>query len=288
MKLIIVGASGYIGKRLYRKSKKLFVTYGTSSSGNGELLLLKLDEPNNFKYEVIKPLDIVCLTAAISAPDICSNDHDRAWAVNVTGTIEFINQVIHRGGRIIFFSSDTVYGERKDEFDERAICNPIGEYALMKHEVEKQFLNEPLFKIIRLSYIFSQEDKFTKYLMGCVKRKEEADIFHPFYRSVIHLDDVVDGVIALSERWDEFPQNIFNFAGPRLLARIDFAMALQKSALPDLCFHVSEPDDDFFENRPKIINMKSSILEVLLNRLRHTLHEAIVMEFNTGGIIKND
>jgi dTDP-4-dehydrorhamnose reductase len=288
MKLIIVGASGYIGKQLYKRSKKLFVTYGTSSSSNGELLLLKLEEPNNFNYEVIQPLDVVCLTAAISAPDTCSSDHERAWAINVTGTVEFITKVMRRGGRVIFFSSDMVYGEKKDEFDESAICHPAGEYAFMKHEVEKKFSNEVLFKSIRLSYVFSKEDNFTKYLVSCAQRKEEADIFHPFYRSIIHRDDVVDGVIALSQRWDDFPQSIFNFSGPNILARIDFATILQKSVLPNLRFHVSEPDDGFFENRPRIISMKSSILKTLFNRPRHALHEAAMIEFNVEGVVKND
>lgn len=279
IKLIVVGASGYIGKPLFSSVSLKAIGYGTTSSHQDGLLRLQLDTPNDFDYEIINPSDVVLLTAAISSPDICAREHDRAWSVNVTGTSEFIVQVMARGGRVVFFSSDTVYGERDDAFDEQAPCNPAGEYAEMKHAVEKQFLGNPLFKAIRLSYVFSREDKFTQYLSGCAQRGEEADIFHPFYRSVIHRDDVVQGAIALAQRWDEFPQSVINFGGPDVLARTEFAKILQDTVLPNLHFCVTEPDADFFKNRPKVISMLSPLLSQLLGRPCHGLADAAKIEF---------
>lgn len=279
MNIFVIGASGYIGKSLYERAQLSHTVYGTSTGKNG-LLSLSLDSAGDFDYRVIQPYDVVLLTAAISAPDICAREHDRAWAVNVTGTSEYIAKVMARGGRVIFFSSDTVYGERDDEFDEHATCNPAGEYAEMKRAVETQFLGNPLFKVIRLSYVFSNEDKFTKYLVGCAERNEEAEIFHPFYRAVIHRDDVVEGAIALAQRWDECPQSIINFGGPAVLARTEFAKILQDAALPNLRFRVTEPNADFFKNRPRVIRMASPILAALLGRPAHTLREAAKIEFN--------
>lgn len=279
-KIIVVGASGYIGKQLYLNAISKSETYGTSSTGSADLIRLQLDRPDEFDYGIIAPSDVVLLTAAISAPDICAREHERAWAVNVTGTAEFITRVIGRGGRVIFFSSDTVYGERNDEFNEQTNCQPAGEYAEMKHEVEKQFLSNPLFKTIRLSYVFSREDKFTKYLSSCSERGEEAEIFHPFYRAVIHRGDVIEAAIALAQRWHEFPQNIINFGGQEVLARTEFARILQKAVLPDLSFRVTEPEAAFFNNRPRVIQMMSPVLIKLLGRPTHTLREAAIIEFN--------
>jgi dTDP-4-dehydrorhamnose reductase len=279
LKVIVVGSTGYIGSQLYSRAMSKLMTHGTSSKGESGLLHLQLDAPNDFQYEIIQPLDAVLLTAAISAPDICSREHARAWAVNVTGTTEFVENVINRGGRVIFFSSDTIYGERSDEIDEQAACNPAGEYAEMKCEVEKRFLGNPLFKVIRLSYVFSREDKFTKYLSGCEERGEEAEIFDPFYRAVIHREDAVDGAIALVSRWDEFPQSIINFGGPDVLARTDFAKILQEVALSKLHFRVVEPEANFFKNRPRVIAMQSPILPKLLGRPARTLSEAAKFEF---------
>jgi nucleoside-diphosphate-sugar epimerase len=277
--LIVVGASGYIGSRILSATRNLHDVLGTSSAATGNFLKLNLNIPSEFDYEVVRISDVIFLTAAISAPDICAREHNRAWAVNVTGTSEFICQVMARGGRVIFFSSDTVYGEGVDEFDEKAACNPAGEYAEMKYEVEKQFLGNPLFKTIRLSYVFSHEDKFTNYLIDFTSRDEEAELFRPFYRAIVYRDDVVEGALALAKRWDEFPQQVINFGGPEVLSRIDFAECLKRVALPNLRYRVTEPGDDFFKNRPRIIAMSSNVLPDLLGRPSRSLLEAAQIEF---------
>jgi nucleoside-diphosphate-sugar epimerase len=149
----------------------------------------------------------------------------------------------------------------------------------MKHEVEKRFIGNLQFKAIRLSYVFSREDRFTKYLSGCAKHGEAAEIFHPFYRAIIHRDDVVDGAIALALRWHEYPQPVINFGGPEVLARTEFAQVLKEVVLPDLRFSVTEPDAEFFKNRPRVIRMESPVLASLLGRATRKLRQAALMEF---------
>ena len=252
---------------------------GTSSRGGSGLMPLRLDSPGDFDYDKICSSDVVLLTAAISAPDICANEHDWAWAVNVTGTSEFIRNVIDRGARVVFFSSDTVYGEREDQFDERAACNPAGKYADMKRDVEQRFLGNTSFKTIRLSYVFSRDDKFSRYLTGCAERNEEADLFHPFFRAIVHRDDVVEGALALAARWVDVPEQVINFGGPQVLSRVEFAECLREAHLRDLCFTVTEPSAEFFENRPRIIAMISPVFSRLLGRPPRSLREAAHLEF---------
>ena len=277
--LFIVGAKGYVGSALFASANKAGSALGTSSSGGNALLPLRLDAPADFDYGKIHPGDVVLLTAAISAPDICAREHDRAWAVNVTGTSTFIWSVIDRGAHVVFFSSDTVYGEREDSFSDTADCNPAGEYAEMKREVEQRFAGNASFKAIRLSYVFSREDKFSRYLAGCAEHNEEADLFHPFFRAIVHRDDVVEGSLALAARWNEVPEQVINFGGPQVLSRIDFAECLREAHLHDLRFKVTEPGADFFKNRPRVITMTSPVFARLLGRPPRTLREAVRLEF---------
>ena len=264
---------------MFERARNVGVAYGTTSTGKNDFLPLRLDDPTAFDYGKINAGDIVLLTAAISAPDICAREHDRAWAVNVTGTSGFIQSVIDRGARVVFFSSDTVYGEREDEFDETAASNPAGEYAEMKREVEQRFAGSLSFKAIRLSYVFSREDKFTRYLAGCAQRNEEADLFHPFFRAIVHRGDVVAGALALAERWHEVPEQIINFGGPQVLSRVEFAECLREVHFHDLRFKVTEPDADFFRNRPRVIAMTSPVFARLLGRAPRSLCEAACLEF---------
>lgn len=278
-KAFVIGARGNIGAQLLASVQTNFDGVGTTSSDLPGFIRLRLEDPRDFVDLPIAEGDIVFFGAAISAPDICSREYDRAWAVNVTGTSSFVQCVIDRGARVVFFSSDTVYGEQDGAFDESAVCNPAGEYAEMKREVEQRFSANALFKSIRLSYVFSREDKFSRYLTGCAERNQEADLFHPFFRAIVHRDDVVEGALALAACWDDVPEQVINFGGPQVLSRIDFAECLRETHLHDLRFKVTEPGADFFKNRPRVIAMTSPVLSRLLGRPPRSLCEAARLEF---------
>jgi dTDP-4-dehydrorhamnose reductase len=281
-KVFVVGARGYIGARLLASVQADLNCLGTASSNRAGFLRLRLEAPEDFADLPIADGDVVLLTAAISAPDICAREYERAWSANVTGTAAFISSAIDRGARVVFFSSDTVYGEREDEFDEKAACNPAGEYAEMKYEIEQRFSANTSFKAIRLSYVFSREDKFSLYLSGCEQRYEEAVLFHPFFRAIVHRDDVVQGALGLAAVWDDVPEKVINFGGPQVLSRIDFAECLREANLYDLRFKVTEPSADFFKNRPRVIAMTSPVFSRLLGRAPRSLREAARLEFESS------
>ena len=199
-KYFVIGGRGYVGVKLFSSIPHGVVGFRTATSDLTGFFRLRLETTQDFADLPIADGDVVFLTAAISAPDICAREYEWAWSANVTGTAAFVSSAIDRGARVVFFSSDTVYGEREEEFDEKAACNPAGEYAEMKCEVEQRFSVNASFKAIRLSYVFSRDDKFSCYLTGCAERNEEADLFHPFFRAIVHRDDVVEGALALAAR----------------------------------------------------------------------------------------
>jgi dTDP-4-dehydrorhamnose reductase len=279
-KYFVIGGRGYVGAKLFSSIPHGVIGLRTASSNLADFLRLRLEAPQDFADLPIADGDVVFLTAAISAPDICAREYEQAWNANVIGTSAFISSAIDRGARVIFFSSDTVYGEREDEFDERAACNPAGEYAQMKRDVEQRFSGNASFKSIRLSYVFSRVDKFSRYLIGCAERNEEADLFHPFYRAIVHRDDVVEAALALAEHWDETPEQYINFGGPQVLSRVEFAECLQKAHFEHLQFKITEPSGSFFENRPRVIAMKSPVFSKLLGRPPRSLCEAARIEFS--------
>jgi hypothetical protein len=83
----------------------------------------------------------------------------------------------------------------------------------------------------------------------------------------------------LALRWHEYPQPVINFGGPEVLARTEFAQVLKEVVLPDLRFSVTEPDAEFFKNRPRVIRMESPVLASLLGRATRKLRQAALMEF---------
>jgi hypothetical protein len=68
-----------------------------------------------------------------------------------------------------------------------------------------------------------------------------------------------------------------------VLARTQYAQVLKEVTWPSLQFKITEPDQGFFKNRPRVIHMKSTVLEALLGRKAHSLREAASIEFSAKG-----
>jgi len=278
-KYLVIGKNSLIGCRILNRYHHTGTFKGTSSHSCDEDIMLNLINPLNFNFDLIDERTHVFFLSAISSPDECETNYDRVRLINVDGTIAFIEKAVSKGAKVIFFSSDTVYGERNVPFNDTSVPSPLGQYAKMKYEVEYHFKDEILFKAIRLSYVFSKNDKFTRYLNECFHRNESAKIFHPFFRSVIHIDDVVEGIVNLSDKWFDYPTQVINFGGPTLLSRVDMVNMLNDIVFKKLKIDVVEPGIDFFKNRAKVIAMNSELLPSILGRTQRSLEEAIYLEF---------
>jgi nucleoside-diphosphate-sugar epimerase len=269
---MVVGASGYIGRPLLQQAGPS--ARGTSSSGDGGLLQLNLEHPSDFDYAQIEEGEVVLLLAAISSPDACTRQRGWVHSINVEGTSAFIEGAIARGARVVFFSTDAVYGEQASPFDETLEPVPVGAYAEMKFAVEQRFFGEASFRTVRLSYVFSRQDSFTRYLIGCVEDGVAAEVFPSFTRSVVSRDDVISAAISLARNWDDLSEQVINFGGPEILSRAEFAGVLRSNILPDLRIVEKDPDESFFLSRPRKIAMQSPIMERLLGRPRLSLEVA--------------
>lgn len=266
MKIAIVGSSGYIAKHL--------MTAFTSRLANCELvkidmigdvdLPLQLTMPAEFDYDKLKGIDYVIFTAAVSGPDMCANEYEKCWDINVTGTSYFIREAIKRDVKVLFFSSDAVYGDIPGHiYDEDSETQAYTAYGKMKKAIEDEFKGSPLFKCIRLSYVASANDKFISYCLGCIRKGETADIFHPFYRNCTTVSDVVSAIVWLLGNWDAFNSFVLNVTGTELVSRIRMADELNRYFGNKLKYVVSKPDDGFFKNRPQVTQMKSKYLYAL-------------------------
>lgn len=261
-RLIIVGSDSYIGKKLsirLRKDNMPNLKISHFLNFKFDLLNLKL-----FDFSIIEKNDIIIFLAAVSSPDMCQNNFKESFQINVIGTIQFIEESIRRGAKVLFFSSDTVYGDTIGINDEEIKpFKPIGEYALMKLAVENYFQDEQNLKIFRLSYVFSWHDKFMSYLHQCRLTKTSADIFHPFTRKMIYINDIIDGIIMLKDNWLNLDQQIFNFCGEKYYSRLDIAKLYFQFVYP-ISYNIIDPPLTFYKARPEIIHISSCKTEELL------------------------
>jgi len=271
MRIVLVGGNGYIGsalaQSLRQQSRNVFAISRTADKDG---VCLNLANPADFDYDILREGDCVVLTAAVSSPDVCCRETAMARQVNVDGSAIFIRRCLERQCRVLFFSSDTVYGASNSVdpivFVETSSRNPVGLYGAMKKEIEDMFLGKPGFCSLRLSYVVSLTDKFTSYLVSCGQHGREAEIFHPFRRSVIGLKDVVAAVGALSDIPDTRLPSACNLCGPQCLSREEIAVVCREVLCPDLQWRLVRPDSGFYAARPEKICLESLYLTDVLGR----------------------
>ncbi len=260
MKTALVGSSGYIASFIlerFEKEKAIESVLKLDRNNNADAFL-DLSEPEQFDYAILDNIDYIVFTAAISGPDQCAKEFDNCWKINVTGTEYFIREAIKKDCKVLFFSSDAVFGDIPGAiYDEGSKTLAVTPYGRMKKAVEDIFKEEPLFKAIRLSYVASAKDRFATYCFNCIRNGEVADIFHPFYRNVIVVSDVVDVVVYFAYNWDKYKPKFLNVAGKELVSRVRIADEFNRHFNNKLKYTISFPDESFFANRPRITQMKS-------------------------------
>ncbi len=260
MKTALVGSSGYIAEFILNRfaEEKEIDSVLRLDRNDASDAYLDLAEAEKFDYSLLDEIDYIIFTAAISGPDKCAQEFDGCWNINVKGTSYFINEAIKRNCRVLFFSSDAVFGDIPGAiYDEESVTEAQTPYGRMKKAVEDKFKNSPLFKAIRLSYVASAKDRFITYCLNCIKNEETADIFHPFYRNVIVVSDVVDIVTYFAFHWDEYEPTFLNVACKELVSRVRMADELNRHLGGKLKYTISMPGEEFFKNRPRITQMKS-------------------------------
>lgn len=288
MSYLIIGKNGFIASKLteyLRRSGEIVdVTSRSSDLGENEIFLdlSDIETVDAIKDEVLSKYKNIVFLAAISSPDECSANYESSYGVNVVGTGQLIARCLKLGVKVLFFSSDTVYGQTPEITDEEGIVAPIGEYGKMKNEIETLFEGDDNFKSMRMSYVVSSEDRFTSYLISCSQKQSEADVFHPLVRAPIWLGDVLEVVPRAFEKWDEIKTSVINLVGPEILSRVDMARIFKKlvKEMPD--FKISEPDESFYVARPREIKLKSNYLEKILGHKPITFEDALKREIQTA------
>ena len=234
-RLLVVGANGYVGQRLCELLDGRYQILRISSAAKSGCERLDLRSPEAFEYDLVSVQDTIVFLAAISSPDFCRLNTEEAAKINIFGTTFFIRQALRRGARVIFFSSDLVFGASTEVADEHTLQKPYSFYGRMKSDIEREFSHCENFRVFRPSYIYSS-NRFLAQLQEHTQSGLEFQIFHPIYRNAIHRDDIVAAVEAMFVNWENHDFKNINLCGTELVSRIDIAQAVARHAGLQLLF----------------------------------------------------
>lgn len=140
MRLLILGATGFLGTNIYQNLSKDFDVFGTYCN-HPQSDLYKLDISNKesvlLLFKKIKP-DIVVNTVSISDPDFCEKNEKQAYKVNVDGVKNIVEACKTVNAKLIYFSSAYVFDGKKDDYFETDKTKPLNIYGKTKFLAEKE------------------------------------------------------------------------------------------------------------------------------------------------------
>lgn len=271
-KVFIFGASGLLGRAFLRELPDKWDVIGVGRNNEDLFFDLNSSEPEKLKNIVSKG-DFWIFLAAISSPDECENNAKFAYQLNVIQTKKLIKWLTNNGVKVIFASSDAVYGNRIEKAYENDKTCPMGEYGKHKALIEDFISNNPLVKVMRLSYVLSLDDNFSKLLKEHEKYKKKLNVFLGFKRHIVLLDDVIFGLTNLIKKWDQINFKNINFCGHMLVDRCEMVGILKERYYKKLEYVCVEAPNVFWDGRSKAIKLDCSNFKKLLGRLPKQINQ---------------
>lgn len=265
--LLVIGASGFIGNKLYNyfKSKGLDVKgtcYSKTFEGaERDGMYLDLSNPDFSNILDLKNLTHVFFCNGVTNIDECKINRNSAYKINVTNTINLLENFIHTNVVPIYLSTDMVYSGTQENFTESDTPAPPTEYGKQKVEVENYITTQfSKYIILRLSKVYGIEKGdqtlFTSWLDSLMRHKTIFSADDVFI-SPIYVMDVVCALDSLVS-WKHY--GIFNLGGDETATRYEFSQRLAKFFNYDLSLIEKKSINDFkfIEPRPLYSSLSSS------------------------------
>lgn len=212
MKIVITGATGFLGSRIadYYKNK-----YEIFTPSHTEMDICNIKTVQSYLHGIRPNIIIHC--AAVSDVGMCEKEPERSWQINVNGSkniAEIGNEV---GAKCIMCSSDQVYfGSDVDtpHIEEERVT-PFHGYGRQKLMMEQECLRiNPRNVMLRLSWMYDSQkrneqerDNFMTKLV--VNLREHQKLYFPIYdkRGITNVAEVVHNI----EKTFSIPGGVYNF-----------------------------------------------------------------------------
>jgi len=156
-RLLIIGASGFVGQHLTRKAVRCFDVYEADLAEPPGESGLTIDITSSGSVDAgfrQSAPDTVILLAGISDIDQCEARPDLAEAVNVGGTAHVAEACARTGATLLFISSAAVFDGTKHGYRESDSPTPVSTYGRTKANAEESIAATlPAAVILRLALV---------------------------------------------------------------------------------------------------------------------------------------
>lgn len=266
-KLILTGASGFLGYHLLHTASIDWEVYGISNlskfdSENAVAVncdLRNYIELGNF-IDDIEP-DVLIHTAAISDANFCEQNKELSCEVNVEVTKNLAGICYDYNIPFAFTSTDLVFDGTKGMYKEEDKKNPVSVYgeqkAIAEDEVLKIYRKATVFRLpMMFGYPEATSTNYLQKFISQIQNGEKATLFYDECRSICGAKSIAQGILKLFES----NSGIIHLAGKEKLSRYDFGMKAAKAFQLDesLLQSCSQKDVKMSAPRPADVSLNIS------------------------------
>lgn len=232
-KLLVTGASGFLGWNLCQLSQQHWDVYGTYFSHLVEIpgiTLLKVDlrdfEEIKRIFREVKP-DAVIHTAAQSSPNFCQNNPHESRLINVTASCNIAGLCADYSIPCVFTSTDLVFNGLNPPYQETDSVCPVNDYGEQKVMAELGMLERyPLTTVCRMPLMFGiaspTATSFIQPFIQILREEKELSLFIDEFRTPVSGKTAAQGLLLALEK----VQGYIHLGGKERVSRYEFGRLL--------------------------------------------------------------
>jgi len=228
-RLLVTGASGFLGWNLCRLAATRWQTHGTFQQHPVDIagvvthaVDLTDDRALAALVEKIAPHAVIH-TAAATNPNTCEMEPERSARINLQATVRLGNLCAGRGLPLVFTSTDLVFDGLHPPYSEQDPVRPTNVYATHKAAAETALQRDcPGAVICRLPLLFGRgapaAGGFFAEMLRRMRLGMELRLFDDEYRTPVSAETAARGLLLALERG----KGILHLGGRERISRYEF------------------------------------------------------------------
>ena len=236
MRVLVVGASGFIGRHLMRHlaGAQHSVVAGTfrsrvpANDGNS-WYRVEVTDPAGLEsvFNAVRP-EVVVHMAAVADVGAAEREPQRATAVNVGGTTFVAGLTEQHRAKLVYVSTEYVFPGATGYYREDATPHPTTQYGSTKLEAEWEVARRcSHWSVLRTSIVYGWPEpgqrNFGAWLLETLQNGNAYHARTDVYRTPVYVEHLVEGIAALAAG-DR--HGTFHLAGRDWVSMYEFARAI--------------------------------------------------------------